>query len=168
LVFCRKPQQCQREGLLAKVVEDIMNLLNRTLAAALIAGGVSSLAGSAHAVPLAASLSLRDASTSDVQTVQWRRWGWGGSGVGLAAGAIFGAALSAPYYGYGYPAYSYGYGYPAYSYGYSYPGYGYGYPAYSYGYSYPAYSYGYAPAYSYSYYPRYRYRAAFYRPWRGW
>jgi hypothetical protein len=138
--------------LLAKVVEDIMNLLNRTLAAALIAGGVSSLAGSAHAVPLAASLSLRDASTSDVQTVQWRRWGWGGFGVGLAAGAIFGAALSAPYYGYGYPAYSYGYGYPA----------------YSYGYSYPAYSYGYAPAYSYSYYPRYRYRAAFYRPWRGW
>jgi hypothetical protein len=125
-------------------VEEIMNLLNRTMAAALIAGGISSLTSSAHAVPLGASLSLRDASTSQVQTVQWRRWGWGGFGVGLAAGAIVGAALTAPYYRYGY----YGYGYPAYSYGYSYP-------AYSYGYSYP-----------YSYYPRYRYRAAFYGPWR--
>ena len=157
-----KSRPARRESLLAKRVEEIMNLLNRTMTAALIAGGISSLPGSAHAVPLGASLSLRDASTSQVQTVQWRRWGWGGFGVGLAAGAIVGAALSAPYYRYGY----YGYGYPAYSYGY-YPAYSYSYPAYSYGYSYPAYSYGYSyPAYSY--YPRYRYRAAFYRPLRGW
>jgi len=68
----------------------------------------------------------------------------GGFGVGLAAGALIGGALAAPYYGgyygYGYPAYGYGYGYgyPAYGYG----GYGYGYPAYGYS------SYGYAPAYS--------------------
>ncbi len=168
-----KSRPARRESLLAKRVEEIMNLLNRTMTAALIAGGISSLPGSAHAVPLGASLSLRDASTSQVQTVQWRRWGWGGFGVGLAAGAIVGAALTAPYYrygyyGYGYPAYSYGY-YPAYSYSYGYPAYSYGYsyPRYSYGYSYPRYSYGYSyPAYSY--YPRYRYRAAFYRPWRGW
>jgi hypothetical protein len=97
---------------------------------------------------------LREASTSEVKTVQWRR-GWGGFGVGLAAGAIFGAPLAAPYYRSGY--YGYGYGYPAYSYAYSYH-------AYSYGYSYPAYSYAYAPAYSYAYaYPRYRYRAAGWR-----
>ena len=134
-----KSRPARRESLLAKRVEEIMILLNRTMTAALIAGGISSLPGSAHAVPLGASLSLRDASTSQVQTVQWRRWGWGGFGVGLAAGAIVGAALTAPYYRYGYPAYSYGYSYPAYSYGYSYP--------------------------AYSYYPRYRYRAAFYRPW---
>ena len=154
-----KSRPARHESLLAKRVEEIMILLNRTMTAALIAGGISSLPSSAHAVPLGASLSLRDASTSQVQTVQWRRWGWGGFGVGLAAGAIVGAALSAPYYRYGY----YGYGYPAYSYGY-YPAYSYSYPAYSYGYSYPAYSYGYSyPAYSY--YPRYRYRAAFYRPW---
>ena len=85
-----------------------MILLSRTLAAALIAGGVSSLAGSADAVPLGASLAVRDASTPTLQTVQWRRgWGWGGLGVGLAAGAIIGGAIAASTYGYGY---GYGYG----------------------------------------------------------
>jgi hypothetical protein len=48
-------------------------------------------------------------------------FGWGGVGLGLATGALVGAALSAPYYGYGYPyAYDYDYGYPvAYDYGYA-------------------------------------------------
>jgi hypothetical protein len=118
-----------------------MRLLKRTTAAALIAGGISSLTGPAHAVPLGSSLSLRDASTSQLQTVQWRRWGWGGFGMGVVAGAFFGAALRAPYSGYR----CYGCGYPAY----------YGYPYYGYAYSTPYYS----PAYDYphSYYPRYRY-----------
>src|SRR5262245_34437686 len=145
-----------------------MSRLNTTLAAALLAGGVASFANSAGAVPLSASLSLRDAAPSAVETVQWRRWGgWRGWGGGLAAAAIIGGAIAAsrPYYGYGY----YGYGYPAYSYGYSYPAYSYGYsyPAYSYGYS-----YGYAPAYSYSYaYPGYYGYASVprvRRVWRGW
>jgi hypothetical protein len=164
---------------LAKVVEDIM-IVYRTLAAALVAGSVSALAGSAHAVPLSASLSLRDASTSEVQPVQWRR-GWGGIGFGLAAGALVGAALAAPYYRYGYGGYGYGgcygCGYPAYAYGGYYPSYRYAYtPYYSYAYA-PAYSYAYAPAYySYGYaspyyayasYPRVRYRAA-YRSLRRW
>ena len=107
-----------------------MNLLTKALAAALIAGGGWSLAGSANAVPLGrASLSLRDASTPVVETVQYRRRGWVGRrgvGVGLAVGAIAAGAIVAstyPAYSYGYPAYSYGY--PAYS-GYA-PGYGYGY-----------------------------------------
>jgi hypothetical protein len=119
----------------------------KILATAVLAGSACSLAGSAGAVPLAASMSLRDASTPLVETVQWRRWGWGGVGLGLAAGAIIGSAIASNRYYYGgYPAYGYGYGYPAYSYGY--------YPAYSYGYA----SYGYAPAYyGYAYYPRYRY-----------
>jgi hypothetical protein len=66
-------------------------------------------------------------------------WGWGGVGIGLATGALIGAAIASPY-GYGYPAYGYGYGYPA--------GYGYA-PAYSYDYDYaPAYAY--APAYGYA------------------
>jgi hypothetical protein len=117
-------------------VEDIMNLRTNMLAAALIVGGASSLAGSADAVPLGASLSLKDASTPAAQTVRWRR-GWIGLGVGLAAGA---AIASSYRYNYGY---GYGYGYaPAYGYGYA--------PAYSYGYA-PAYGYGYAPAYSYAY-----------------
>lgn len=112
-----------------------MNMFNRTLTAALIAGAVSSFTGSANAVPLGASLALRDAATPMVETVQWRRWGGRrGFGFGLAAGALVGAAIAGPYrYGY------YGYGYPA-AYGY-YPAYSYGYPAY-YGY------YG-APGYYY-------------------
>jgi hypothetical protein len=133
--------------------EETMRFPVKILATAVIAGSVCSLAGTAGAVPLAASMSLRDASTPLVESVQWRRgWGWGGVGLGLAAGAIIGGAIAANsyyggYYGYGYPAYGYSYGYPAYSYGY--------YPAYSYG-------YGYAPAaYGYAYYPRYRY----YRRW---
>jgi hypothetical protein len=31
-----------------------------------------------------------------------RGWGWGGVGLGLATGALVGAALASPYYGYGY------------------------------------------------------------------
>ena len=75
-----------------------MNLLTRTTAAALIAGGVVSIASSASAVPLGASLALRDASTPAVQTVRWR--GWGGVGIGLAAGAFVGA-IAASRYSYG-------------------------------------------------------------------
>ena len=130
-----------------------MNLPTRTVAAALIAGSVSSLANSAGAVPLAASLSLRDASTSAMQTVRW--WGWGGFGVGLAAGAIIGGALAAPYYGgYGYGGYGYyGYAPSYYSYGY-YGGYA---PTYYGAYTPGYYGYGYA-------YPR-RY---YYRRYYGW
>jgi hypothetical protein len=122
-----------------------MNFRTTIPATVVLAGSLLSLSGSAGAVPLAASSSLRSAAAPMVETVQWRRWGWGGVGLGLAAGAIIGGAIAAssPYYG------GYGY-YPAY-YGY---GYGYGYPAYGY----PAYgyaAYGYAPAnYGYAYAPR--------------
>jgi hypothetical protein len=68
--------------------------------------------------------------------------------VGLAVGALVGAALASPYYGYGYgyPYYGGGYGYGCGDgSGYGYPSYAYSYPSYGYGYSYPyAYS-GYAP-----------------------
>jgi hypothetical protein len=157
-----------------------MNLPVKTLAAAMIVGSVSSLAGSAGAVPLSASAGLRDASTSPFEAVQWRRgwggWGgWGGIGVGLAAGAIIGGAIAASTYGYGYgyPGY-YGYGYaPAYYGGYGYGpvsgnwgGYAYA-PAY-YGYAAPRY---YAPAfYGYAAYPRYRSRVYVRSPrrWTRW
>ena len=121
-----------------------MRMLNRALVVALMAGAGSSFAGSAGAVPLAASASLRSVSTSELQTVQWRRWR----------------------YGYGYPFNS---SYPDYSYGYTNPAYSYNYNTFRYGYSNPANiyfsnsptSYGYAdPGYSYGYAPRYRYRAA--------
>src|SRR6266545_3087847 len=97
-------------------VEELMSLLTKMMTAALIAGRVSSLPGSADAVPLGASLSLRDASTPMVQTVRWRGGGWFGLGLGLAAGA----AIASSY------RYNYGY-YGAYSYGYASPYYGYAY-----------------------------------------
>ena len=143
-----------------------MSVINRTLAAALIAGGVSSLAGSAGAVPLSASLALRDASPPAVETVRWRGRGWGGIGFGLAAGAIIGGAIaSRSYYG----GYGYGDGWlwlrlsclrlrlwlSRYGYAYAPSYYGYA-PAY-YSYASPRYYYG---------YPRLRYRSAGYlRRW---
>jgi hypothetical protein len=49
-----------------------VNLLTKTMGAALIAGA-SSLAGSADAVPLGASLSLRDATTPAFEPTHF--WG---------------------------------------------------------------------------------------------
>jgi hypothetical protein len=88
---------------LASVVEDVMGMLNRALVAALLAGAASSFAGSADAVPLAASASLRSASTSEVQVVQLQRWR---SGHGYPSN-------------FSYPDYSYGYTNPAYSWSYN-------------------------------------------------
>jgi hypothetical protein len=81
-------------------------------------------------------------------------WGWGGVGLGLATGALVGAALASPYYGYGYGA-------PYYDYGYDY-----GYPVAAYDSGY----YGYAPAVSVGYVARpywshRRYYRAAYRPY---
>jgi hypothetical protein len=79
---------------------------------------------------LATTLVAATVPLSTSADAAWRGgWGWGGFGVGLAAGALIGGALAAPYYG-GYYAYDPGYnGYyaPAY-YAYA-PG-----PAYSGGY----------------------------------
>lgn len=84
----------------------------------------------------------------------WGHGGWGGVGFGLATGALVGAALASPYYGYGY-------GYPYYDYGYDY-----GYPVAAYDDGY----YGYAPAVSVGYVARpywghRRYYRAAYRPY---
>ena len=119
-----------------------MGMLNRALVVALMAGAGSSFAGSAGAVPLAASASLRSASTSEVQTVQLQRWR---SGHGYPSN-------------FSYPDYSYGYTNPAYSWSYNTFRHGYSNPANIYFSNSPT-SYGYAdPGYSYA--PRYRYRGA--------
>jgi BA14K-like protein len=120
-----------------------MNLPSRTLAFALLVAAPAWLAGTAGAVPIGGSLSLHDAASPAVQTVQWRGRGWGGRGwggrgfgwggaaAGLAAGAIVGGAIAAtqPYgydYGYDYAPGYYGYGYaPGYSYDPGYSSYGY-------------------------------------------
>jgi hypothetical protein len=121
-----------------------MNSNTKALAAVLFSASLCSMAGTARAIPLGASLALREAPPSTLETVQWRGggfrggwgggwrgggWGggwrgggWGGFGLGLAAGAIIGGAVAAPYYGYDYGYYPYGYA-PAY-YGGGYYGYG--------------------------------------------
>ena len=119
-----------------------MNLRTASLTTALLAAAaVSSLPSSANA--------------------QWRGgWGWRGLGVGLAAGAIVGSALAAPYYAYGYatPYYNYGYA-PAYNYSYA-PGYAYA-PGYSSAYA-LGYNYGSATG-IYAYAPNWGYRRWDYR-----
>ena len=82
------------------------NTITKLMAAALVAVVVPSFAGVASAAPAGGALALKNAATSNIETVQWRGrgWGWGGRGWGwgfgggLAAGAIIGGALAAPYY----------------------------------------------------------------------
>jgi hypothetical protein len=103
-------------------------------AAALVAASLATGSNVASATPVADALAIKNAAGSAIETVQWRRGGFGwGLGAGLLGGAIIGGALAAPYY-YGAPYYP-----PAY-YG---PGY---YPAPAYGYPAPAYG-GPAPGY---------------------
>src|SRR5260370_6105647 len=90
--------------------EIAMNMSARLCAVALLAASTWALSAPAGAAPITAPLSLQNA-TSSVETVQFRRWGWG-VGAGVAAGLIVGGAIAAsqyPYYGYGYGPYPYGY-----------------------------------------------------------
>jgi len=116
------------------------------------------IASLATAAVIATSVPLADSAQA-----AWRGgWGWAGVGFGLAAGALIGSALAAPYY------YPYGGYYPYYGYRYAYaPTY------YSYGYA-PAY-YGYTPAYyGYAYSSPYWGYRSYYGPrvyrrnWRYW
>jgi hypothetical protein len=100
-----KEQQCRiqfRGVAMSKTITTLM-------AAALIAVAVPSFASVASAAPADGALAIKNAATSNIETVRWvgRSWGWGrgwgwGLGGGLAAGAIIGGALSAPYYYGGY------------------------------------------------------------------
>ena len=88
--------------------------------AALIAIVVPLYAGVASAAPVSGALAIKNAATSNIENVRyygWRGggygwhgggWGWGGVGAGLAAGAIIGGVLAAPYYYGGGPYYAYG------------------------------------------------------------
>ena len=122
---------------------------------ALVGASTMGLANTAQAMSLPAPSALKEAVPSNTSQVFWRGGGWHGGGgwgpgigLGIAAGALTGAAIaSSPYWGGGYWG-----GYPGYGYA---PAYGYGYaPAYS-SYAYEEPAYGYAPAYSYSYGTRY-------------
>src|SRR5712672_506871 len=87
-----------------------MNMSSKLCAVALLAASTWSLSAPAGAAPITAPWSMQNV-TSSVETVQFRRWGWG-VGAGIAAGLIVGGAIAAsqyPYYGYGYGPYPYGY-----------------------------------------------------------
>ena len=72
------------------------NTITKLMAAALIAVVVPSFANVAAAAPAGGALAIKNAATTNVETVRWggRGWGWGGRGWGwglgggLAAGAI--------------------------------------------------------------------------------
>ena len=112
--------------------------------------GIAAAVALASIVPASAgpmmsnATGVKNAGLDNVVDVRWRRYGWGGAGLaaGVAAGALFGAAIANSAYGYG-PGY-YGYA-PAYSYGYA--------PTYSYGYGSSYYepygAYAYSPSYPY-------------------
>ena len=111
--------------------------VTRLLAAALVAVAVPSFTSIAAAAPVNGALALKNAMPSQVESVRywgggWRggwggwRGGWGYYGAGIAAGAIVGGLLAAPYYYGGYSPYYYtGYA-PYYGGGYA-PYYGGGY-----------------------------------------
>src|SRR5262245_37919563 len=65
----------------------------------LFAASVVSSVGVATAVPINGS-AITNAASSNVETVQFRRWG-PALGAGIVAGAIVGGMLANPYYGYG-------------------------------------------------------------------
>src|SRR5436190_22164416 len=94
---------------------------------------------------LAAAATITAATLATSTSADAWRWrgGWRGPAFfgGLAAGALIGGVLTAPYYGYGYPpSYAY-YGGPYYYGGYYNGG-------YSTGYAYTGYNYGYGNAYA--------------------
>ena len=78
------------------------NTITKLMAAALVAVVVPSFASAAAAAPAGGALAIKNAATSNIETVQWRGrgWGWGGRGWGwgfgggLAAGAIIGGAIA--------------------------------------------------------------------------
>src|SRR5215470_1618365 len=74
--------------------------------AAMLAAGAAGASNVASATPFIDALAIRKATTSDVETVWGRGFGWG-FGAGFLGGAIVGGALAAPYY-YGGPYYYYG------------------------------------------------------------
>jgi hypothetical protein len=122
-----------------------------TLAAALLVASVPSLSTTAQARPFGFHGGFGGGwGHGGWGGGGWGGGGWGGAGLGLglgvATGALVGAALARPYYGYGY-GYPYGgYGGDYGGYGGDYAGYGGDYAGYG-----SDYAYDYAPAYTTTY-----------------
>ena len=85
----------------------MINFAGKLAATIAVAASIGSFANDATAAPATSgALALKNAVPTTVESVYWRRrgygYGYGGVGAGFVAGAIIGGALAAPYYGYGY------------------------------------------------------------------
>src|SRR5438105_3683216 len=114
-----------------------MNKSFTILAAALMVAAAPWLVTPAAAAPISSPLALQNAVAPSIETMQYRRGsrgsrggGFGGVGLGLAAGAIIGGAIIGATQPYGYGSYRYGRSGYGPSYGYA-PGYDQGYVAVS-------------------------------------
>jgi BA14K-like protein len=92
------------------------NRVSTLAVAALLAMSIAPFANVASATPVADALAIKNAASTNVETVQWRGRGYGrgyygrgyygrgyygpgwGVGAGLLGGAIVGGMLAAPYY----------------------------------------------------------------------
>jgi hypothetical protein len=97
--------------------------ITKLIAAVLISVVVPSYASTASAAPAGGALAIKNAASSNIEQVRWgwrggwgwgRGWGWG-VGAGVAAGALIGGALAAPYYYGGYYGGPYYYASPYYA-----------------------------------------------------
>src|SRR4029453_10269471 len=89
--------------------------VTKLIAAALISVVVPSYASTASAAPAGGAFAIKNAASSYIEQVRWSwRGGWG-VGAGVAAGALIGGALAAPYYYGGYYGGPYYYASPYYA-----------------------------------------------------
>jgi hypothetical protein len=75
----------------------MLSTAGKLAATIVLATSMYSFANVASAAPMTGALALKSAVPANVESVQFRRWGWG-LGAGLVAGAIIGGALANPYY----------------------------------------------------------------------
>ena len=75
----------------------MLSTAGKLAATIVLATSMYSFANVASAAPMTGALALKNAAPANVESVQFRRWGWG-VGAGLVAGAIIGGALASPYY----------------------------------------------------------------------
>jgi BA14K-like protein len=75
----------------------MLSTAGKLAATIVLTASMYSFANVASAAPMTGALALKNAVPANVESVQFRGWGWG-VGAGLVAGAIIGGALANPYY----------------------------------------------------------------------
>ena len=75
----------------------MLSTVGKFAATIVLTTSMYSFANVASAAPMTGALALKNAAPANIESVQFRRWGWGVC-AGLVAGAIIGGALASPYY----------------------------------------------------------------------